>query len=197
MSAKTPGAAASDSAGGRRPGVLRLPIRLARRILRLGKWVIGAAGAVVTILSLVFLVRPGLQPKGAPEVKGATLTKPSIDPAVTFGQYLERVKEPRVGHTASALARRGVLIQFHVEIRGYEGKYMPLRWSVLNTRTGASVFDADPVRLRPEAADDSGDWPLWAPRPSRPGTYYVFIQLYDPRGRIALDHLRTPTFSVP
>jgi hypothetical protein len=197
MSAETPRAAASDPVGKRRPQILGLPLKFAKRLLRLGKWAIGAAGALVTILSLVFLVRPSLQPKGAPEVKGATLSKPSIDAAVTFGQYLARVKEPRAGHDARALARRGVLIQFHVEIRGDQGKSLPLRWSVLNTSTGASAFDADPVRLRAGAADDSADWPLWAPQPSRPGTYYVFIQLYDPYGRLALDHLRTPAFSVP
>lgn len=194
MNARARKAAATRRNG---PSSRRLPLRLARWSFRFSKAALGVAGGLVTILTLVFLLRPGLQPKSASSVKRATLSGASVDRPVTFGEYLVRAKEPRAGMTPSLLKRDGVFIQFHVEVVGYDGRNLPLRWSVLNARTGATVFDADPLTLRPQAADDSADWPLWAPEPSRPGIYYVFVQLYDPGGRVALAHLRTPSFRVP
>ena len=116
----------------------------------------GVAAAIATIVGLVFLFFPDLRPDPTPDEGSASLSKPSLEQPVTFGQYLDRVEVPREGSTAEQLARPGVFAGVMVTIKGYRNQALPLRWYVLDLGTH-EIVDQQSKRQSVEA--DRNDTP--------------------------------------
>ena len=67
----------------------------------------GVAAAIAAIVGLVFLFFPDLRPTGTSDEGSATLSKPTLEQPVTYGQYLDRVEIPRDASTPRSLRGPG------------------------------------------------------------------------------------------
>ena len=144
----------------------------------------GVAAAIATIVGLVFLFFPDLRPDPTPDEGSATLSKPTLEQPVTFGQYLDRVEVPREGSTEEQLARPGVLAGVMVTIKGYRGQALPLRWYVLDLGTH-DIVDQQSKRhlLQADRNDAPAAWPFWVALPRGPGPFKIVLQIYPPNAK--------------
>ena len=157
-----------------------------------------AVGLVSAVLGLVFLLRPQLKPAPPappPAHTAARLRPVTFDDAVTFGEYLARTDQPAAGLDAATLRRRGVLVTFAFDIFGYKGKRLPLRWHLLDVRSGRQVGEQDAVTITATADRDEGNWPAWIATPRTAGSYAVVVNLMSPDGRVPLATLTTRRFA--
>jgi hypothetical protein len=154
------------------------------------------AGAVGAVLSVVFVLLPNLRPKAdqAPTEKRADIGVLKVERPVTYKQYLQRTGLPGGDYGAAYLGRQGVFVEFDVSITGYKGQPLPLRWSLFDAVSGAEVSEAKGTTLRAEAPSDRATWHIWAPLPRRRGTFFLLIQLFDPKGVVPLDRAQTESF---
>jgi hypothetical protein len=154
------------------------------------------AGAVGAVLSVVFVLLPNLRPKAdqAPTEKRADIGVLKVERPVTYKQYLQRTGLPGGDYGAAYLGRQGVFVEFDVSITGYKGQPLPLRWSLFDAVSGAEVSEAKGTTLRAEASIDRATWHIWAPLPRRRGTFFLLIQLFDPKGVVPLDRAQTESF---
>jgi hypothetical protein len=144
----------------------------------------GVAAAIATIVGLVFLFFPDLRPDPTPDEGSASLSKPSLERPVTFGQYLDRVEVPREGSTPEQLARPGVFAGVMVTIKGYRNQALPLRWYVLDLGTH-DIVDQQSKRqsLEADRNETLASWPLWVPIPPGPGPFKIVLQIYPPHAK--------------
>ena len=142
----------------------------------------GVAAAIATIVGLIFLFFPDLRPDPTPDEGSATLSKPTAEQPVTFGQYLDRVEIPRDGFSAEELQRPGVLVGVQVTIKGYRGQALPLRWYLLD---GPEIVDQQSKRhtLTADRNDAPAVWSFWVALPSGPGPFRVVVEIYPPNAR--------------
>jgi len=156
----------------------------------------GVASAIAAVLGLIFLFAPGLRPKEStpPPVKRAQLGVLKVERPVTYAQYLQRTDLPGGDYDRSYLQRPGVFVEFDVEIVGYQGVALPLRWSLYDARTGNQVSESKSTTLTADAASDRATWHVWAPLPNRPGRFFLLIQLFEPERPIPLDRAQTESF---
>jgi hypothetical protein len=152
------------------------------------------ASAVGAVLGIVFVLLPGLKPEPPPAAKSAALTKIALERDVSYSQYLQRVNLPPGDTDEARLARRGVFVQFNVEIVGYKGKELPLRWSLYDAQTGEQVRASESVTLEAEATSDSASWHFWSPLPRGRGPFYFLLQLFDEGGVVPIDRAQTDLF---
>jgi len=141
--------------------------------------------------------RPTHQPQGVPATKAARLTHLSLDRDITFGQYLDRKELSRKPYTASVLGRRGAYVAFDFRVEGYRGKRLPLRWQLIDARTGDQLDQSRDVSITPDATTDQGSWDVWVPLPRGHRRLYVQVQLYDDAGLVPIGRLRTERFAGP
>jgi hypothetical protein len=161
----------------------------------------GLAGAVATIAGLVFLFVPDLMPSATPDEGSATLSKPTVELPVSFGQYLDRVEIPREGYRVEQLQEPGVLVGAQVSIKGYRGRALPLRWYVLDESTH-DIVDQQSKRhtLTADRQETPVAWPFWVALPRAPGPFTVVLQIYPPSakpgrpGVVPLAEARTDPF---
>ena len=161
----------------------------------------GVAGAIAATVGLVFLFFPGCRPEPTPDEGSATLSKPTLEQPVTYGQYLERVEVPREGSTEEQLARRGVLAGVMVTIKGYKDEALPLRWYVLDL-SSHDIVDQQSKRhlLETDRNEAPAVWPLWVPLPDGAGPFKIVLQIYPPNakpgkpGVVPLAEAETDTF---
>lgn len=166
--------------------------------------VIGSAatlvGLVSGVLSLVFLVMPGLEPQ-APEREvparktSARLTQIDLEPGISRGQYLKRTDQPTTGFTRQQLAARGAFIRFRVRIEGFENIPLTLRREVVDARTGNELSESSAFTIKPPTAEVERDWHDWIPLSGRAGRYFAIIKLLDKSEDAPLATLKTDTFS--
>jgi hypothetical protein len=176
--------AASSHSGGLRP------VQIVRAI--------GAAVTfAATVTGLIFGLWPALRPAEPPAAKGATLTNATVDRA-SFGQYLDRTGSSRSPFRPAQLDRRGALVGFDFNIEGYVGRDLPLRWQLIDARTGEQVRQSRDYFMTPSANEDKNSWWIWTPVPHRRGhRFFVEIQLLDDRAGVPLGRIRTDPFSGP
>jgi hypothetical protein len=93
-----------------------------------------------------------------------------------------------------ALAQRGAYVEFDFSVRGYKNKLLPLRWQLLNARSGVQLKHSRDLRVKPEVNTDSGSWNVWIPMPRRARRMYVQIQLYNDAGTVPIGRVRTAEF---
>jgi hypothetical protein len=179
--------------GGKRRAVAPPP-KPRRSLLALITQIGAVASAIAAILGLLFLFLPGLKPKGPPAQKRAEIGLLKVERPVTYEQYLERTNLPGGDYTKAYLRRPGVFVQFDVEIVGYEGVRLPLRWSLYDARSGSQVRESESTTLRADAETDRATWHVWAALPHGRGRYFLLIQLFDKRGVVPLDRAETESF---
>jgi hypothetical protein len=168
-----------------------------RRRSRMGRPILAAA-AIAVVLGGSLLLLPALRSDGTPPTRAATLSKPTLDRDVSFGQYLDRKELSRGSYRPAELGRLGVLVSFDFRIQGYRGDRLPLRWQLLDTGTGDQVAQSRDVAIVPEADDDRGTWDVWVPVPPDAGRrFFVQVQLYNDQGDVPIARLRTRTFARP
>lgn len=159
----------------------------------------GVAGAIATIVGLVFLFFPGCRPSPTPDEGSATFSKPTLEQPVTFGQYLDRVEIPRDSFTDTELNRPGVLVGVQVTIKGYRGEALPLRWYLLD---GPEIVDQQSKRhaLTADRNEAPAAWSFWVPLERGTGPFKIVLQIYPPNakpgqaGVVPLDEEETERF---
>lgn len=150
-----------------------------------------------TLLGIVFVLWPRLQPEGPPETRRATLDNFMLDRNVTFGQSLDRGDLSRAPYEHDQLVRPGVLVRFDVIITGYRGKRLPLHWQLIDEDSGEKLADSRDLSIKPGASTDQNTLPIWVPRPKgRERSLVVEVTLYDPRG-VPIARGRTQRFANP
>jgi hypothetical protein len=190
------GRRARGSASHEAPAAQPLEEKLRSLPVRIARWTAAVVGFAATLTGLIFALWPALKPEGPPAVRSAKLSNLAVDRNITFGQYLDRIEQSRRPYGRAELAERGVLVQFDFAIQGYKGKRLPLRWQLIDARSGEQLDQSRDLLITPLASSDSGSWPVWVKTPrGRSRRLYVQLQLYNDRGSVPLSRLRTETFS--
>jgi hypothetical protein len=169
--------------------------QLRLRPLQIAKAIGAVATFTATVTGLIFGLWPALKPTDPPATKGAALSNATVD-HVRFGQYLDRDGRSRAPYGPAQLERRGVLVGFDLNVKGYLNERLPLRLQLLDARTGDQVNQARDFSFIPGATDDHNSLSFWMPVPSgRDRRFYVEVQLLDHRGALPLGRVRTDRFS--
>jgi hypothetical protein len=163
--------------------------------IRVAKSVAAVVAFVATLLGIVFVLWPSLRPEPPPPTRQADLSGLELERPVTFGAYLGRINQPAGGLEDAVLEERGALASFDFAIVGYKERRLPLVWQLIDARNGKVLDQSRDVFIEPEALRDSGSWPVWVPLPNgRKRRVFIQLELYEPRGVVALETLRTRTF---
>ena len=171
--------------------------RLNRPILALA----GLAGAVATILGLVFLLWPDAQPKGTPDDASASFERLSVE-VLTRRQSLDRLGLPTTGFTPQQLAERGGFVSFDLAVSGYGGSRLPVRWLALNSGGDTVSSEDKRTQLRPDRDNQTLTHRFWAPVTPQGGPFRVVVEIYPPGaepgdpGRLPLRTAETEPFAV-
>jgi hypothetical protein len=158
---------------------------------------LAGAGLVIAVIGIFFMLWPSLRPDDTPATKAARLSNPTLDRNISFGQYLDRKKLSRKPYQAPQLARRGAYLLFDFRVQGYKGKRLPLRWQLVDARTGDQVDQSSDISIRPDADTDQASWDFWVPFPRGHRRLYVQLQLYDEDGTVPIGRLRTAEYQAP
>jgi hypothetical protein len=163
--------------------------------IRVAKAVAAIVAFCGTLLGIIFVLWPSLKPEGPSPTRRVALSELTLERPVTFGAYMRRINQPSGGLERAVLERRGALVSFHFVIEGYKDRALPVAWQLIDARSGEPIDANKDIRLTPEARKDSGTWPVWVPLPSgRPRHVFIEIQLFEPRGVVAVRTLRTKEF---
>jgi hypothetical protein len=162
---------------------------------------VGAAAAVVgliaSVVGLVFLFKPDLQPKPAPDVGSLKIVDSDVRQPVTFGRYLERVRSSPGDVTREFLQRPGLLVEFDFVAEGFRGKRLPIQWDLVDAKTNDRVSGDGALGITPSTNNDAATWFVWVPAPAAGRTYYVTVTIYRPlkgEGDVPLADFDTPQF---
>jgi hypothetical protein len=168
--------------------------RFANPIVKIG----AVAGAIAAVAGLVFLFFPGLRPTThtCPEATEGQIRNVSVTGA-TYADYLGQARIDSAGRSAAVLATPGFIVDYEVTTSGYRGKPLPLRWSLVDAKTGITVDDPSlknqlALTITPDRCTYHVGHPIWV-RPHATKRYYLELFLYDP-GEIQLDSARSPSF---
>jgi hypothetical protein len=158
------------------------------------------AGAIVTVVSgiigLLFLLLPGLRPDEPPANQQAKLSELSLDPNISRAQYLARTDSQSRGYTKKELAVRGAFIECRVEIIGYKGQLIVVKWELIDASSGEELHDEKSDGFIPDANQAAATQPLFVPLPRREGSFYVRLELVR-QGEyrlVSLDKAKTERF---
>lgn len=160
---------------------------------------IAVAGGLVTVgtaigmlFTVVVWLFPSLQRLPPSEEGGATLSNLDVIDTVTLEEYLERpgmpVKVPASEISQLSQERRqrlGSIIWFDLELKGFAGKSVSLKWSVFNTDTGKPVggLTEQPAwpwkSVQPQHNVSKNQYETWVPFPrNNKGTFLVILEVY-------------------
>ncbi len=174
---------------------------------------IGGVGATIaTLVGLLFLFVPSLQPiaRHCGETASGDISQIRVEQG-TFADYLSlsdrrpREKVPGVGwvpYRKSDLRRRGNILLYKATIEGFRHKPVELRWSLLTAKDDALI--GKPVSTltytSPRCSLDQIGSPVWIPasKSTRNEKLYAEILLYDASDDLARKRLvesaRSPSF---
>jgi hypothetical protein len=138
-------------------------------------------GLVGSVVGLLFIFKPGWKPQAPQDVGMVEISAVRVRQPVTFRRYLQRLKLSGQGLGQEQLRRRGALIEFHMHIKGFRGKELPLRWELNDAGTEELVAQNESVSIKPSTNDEGRKWFVWVPTPQTRKTYYVTVTLYQPR----------------
>jgi hypothetical protein len=165
--------------------------------LRLAKAITALAAFVGSLLAIIFLLWPSLKPEAPSPTRHVSLSGLELERSVTFGAYLERVHHSPGGLEDAVLNERGALASFDFVIEGYKDRALPVTWQLIDARDGTVLNENRDIRLESEVTKDSGTWRFWVPLPKRERrSVFILVQLFEPRGVIALKTLRTRIFAT-
>ena len=153
-------------------------MRLSKKVI-MGGYI---ASAITAILGFIFLVSPDLKPEPdrPPPTMGAELSDLSLEYGVNHAEYLRRK-----GLTAitSDFNTTGVIIHFTAKISGFKGGKCQVWGAVYDSQAVSKLFDLPEGRnFIPDADEDRASSELWVPSPVRKGSFFVRLELYDPKG---------------
>jgi hypothetical protein len=179
--APVPEESAPESAPGESPGRRKSPLVY-----------VGQAGGIValvaSVVGLLFVFKPGWQPKPPPDVGTLKIVDSSVRQPVTFGRYLERVRLPPMDFTKAFRQRRGLLIEFDYAAEGFRGTRLPIQWELIDAKTNDRVRTGDDdadgndaVGIKPSTNQETAKWFVWVPAPKAGRKYYVTVTIYRPR----------------
>jgi hypothetical protein len=141
-------------------------------------------GLITGVVSLVFLLRPELEPQAAapkqpPARTAARLQQLSVRANVSRGEYLRRTDQDLMGFTRAQLAETGVFLRYRVRIQGFENLPLTLKHEVFDAATGDEVSEESSTTITPpkEAKNIERDWHTWATLPPRNGLFFVVVKL--------------------
>ena len=164
----------------------------------------GIVALVASVVGLLFVFKPGWQPKPPPDVGTLKIVDSSVRQPVTFGRYLERVRLPALDVTKAFRQRQGLLIEFDYEAEGFRGKRLPIQWELVDAKTNDRVRTGDDdasgndaVGIKPSTNQETAKWFVWVPAPKTGRDYYVTVTIYQPRKGdvdVALADFDTATF---
>jgi hypothetical protein len=162
-----------------------------------------AAGA----LGLVFDLKPEWRPDPR-TAQAASLQSLTVDPEVSWEEWLDRRGADTRGRDRCALRIPGNLVYLGVELQGYKGRDVRYRYSTYDARrrarlkgVQASVSSGDhPVStLVGEAPSDRWISTVWVAWPFRDGDFFVRFELFEERsggGETMLGYADTPKFTA-
>ena len=153
---------------------------------------VAKASAIVGLITGVVTLVIMLWPDPAP-VKSADLAKPSLEPDISFAQFLDRVDQPSEGLADEVLAQRGAFVLFTIEATGYNGVELTLKWELVDMGTGDEIRESDAVTITPAADTDRLRVPAFAPLPEQGGPFVVRAELFD-EDRVSLAGSETDEF---
>ena len=159
---------------------------------------VGAAATVTfltALFGLAFAVFTAFKPD-EPPAKGADIAIRTFD-RVSFGQYLDRIEGHRSEYPRAVLERAGALVGVEITVQGYRGQRLPLRWRIVDTRSGDQVQRSQEDRyfLPYTTKKDQNHWPIWVPLPrGRDRLFFVEFELFDDGGTTPLQSARTALF---
>ena len=160
--------------------------------VRIAQWVSSSVAFVGALLGVVFVLFPALKPEGEAPVRNATLSDLTYE-KLSWGSYLDRESVDATQFPDSMLRRRGVLVGFDATIEGYKKRDLPLRWQLVDARSGVQLDESKDYRLESLSAKDGGHPAVWVPLPSRrSGHVRVLVELFEDSGRDPIDTLETP-----
>jgi hypothetical protein len=161
----------------------------------------GLAGAAASVLALVFLLLPNLQPTASddPKTGSAELSEPRVESPVSFAQYLDRVELPRTSYGEEQLRRAGALVSVEVAIKGYRGQALPMRWYLLDGAGDIADQQSRRHSLVADRDETPAVWPFWVALPEGRGPFRVVVEVYPPgagTGVVALDKAESAPFGA-
>ena len=141
-------------------------------------------GLITGVVSLVFLLRPELEPQAAepktpPARIAARLQQLSVRANVSRAEYLRRTDQDLTGFTKAQLAETGLFLRYRVTIRGFENLPLTLKREVFDSATGEEVSEESSITITPpkDAKNIERDWHTWATLPPAKGPYFVVVKL--------------------
>ena len=137
-------------------------------------------GVIAGVVGLLFVFFPGCRPQASPDTGKIEVSDILVRQPVTFGRYLRRLRLPAGTLSEEQLRRRGILIEFHLQIEGFKGKELPLRWELNDAATNEAVDEDQAVTIEPSTNNEGRTWFVWAPAPETAGQYYVTVTIYQP-----------------
>jgi hypothetical protein len=166
-------------------------------VLRLAKTTAAVVAFTGSVLGIVFVLWPSLKPEPPSPTHRVDLSELRLERGVTKAAYLRRIHQPAGGLEDAVLNERGALASFDFEIEGYKNRRLPVVSQLVEARGGDVIEENRDIGLTPEATEDRGNWPIWVPLPrGERRRVFIQMQLYEPRGVIALKTLTTHPFLI-
>jgi hypothetical protein len=113
--------------------------------------------------------------------------------------YLKETNQSTAGLSKFEGAEEGYVFAIRLRIKGNEGKPLPLRWSMIDARTGIRLpgptYNQTPVVFKPRGPDQARTWPIWVPYPPTKGKYRLRATLIDEK-RQPLDEAESELFTL-
>jgi len=145
-----------------------------------------AIGMLFTGVSLLF---PSVRPPPPSKEGGATLSNLDVIRTVTLGEYLRWPGMPAKNQgtrvSQEERQRLGTIIRFDLELKGFAGKRVSLKWSVIDADTGRPVggLTEQPAwpqnYVKPQHIDSKNQFETWVPFPrNNNGTFLVTLEVY-------------------
>ena len=167
------------------------------RTRKIATVIVTVAGGLVTVgtaIGMLFTVVAHLFPQPKEEA-GATLSDVRVIRTMTLEQYVrssppdvtEEAKDEVLQKSQEERQRLGSVLQYTLELKGFAGERVSLKYSVIHTDTGMPVpglreEKAWPqVAVTPQSKDSKNQYETWVPFPqSNEGPFSVRLEVYAP-----------------
>jgi hypothetical protein len=168
------------------------------RTRKIATVIVTVAGGLVTVgtaIGMLFTVVAHLfPPPSIKEKTGATLSDIHVKRTMTLENYIrssadvpDKVKVQVSRKSQEDRQRLGSIIRYTLELKGYAGERVSLKYSVIHTDTGMPVpgLKQEPawpqVTVIPQSKDSENQYETWVPFPqNNEGPYSVSLEVYAP-----------------
>lgn len=183
------------------PSGPEVPDEARRRSVR--SWLIGPTlaglAALAGVITLLFEVGVQVWPSASEScaTEGATLANITVEPRVSFREYLERTNASSEGYDAGQLEMRVNLISYDLQVDGFKNEHLTSKWSVYDATTNSGVADESlrnrlALDVEPTACKTSLHPAIWTPLVERKRDFYFKLFLYDQKGTLLAEGRSAP-----